>query len=248
MNEHEQIRYSRQILLNQIGEEGQQKLLNARVLIVGAGGLGVPVASYLAASGIGHIGIADSDHIELSNLHRQVAYAESDIGLSKAHQLKKRLLENNPSLSIDTYEHLTSDNITETIQTYDLVADGCDNFPTRFLVNQACVKQIKPLVSVGLSRFDAQIMAFEGGGQPCYQCLVPVAPNQDVAQGCIEGGILGPVAGLFGSWQALEVIKQVLKLPQRLQNQMLMIDALNNRNQPMSLSANTHCPCCGENH
>lgn len=245
LSDSQQIRFARQVLLPQVGEEGQLELQKSRVLIVGAGGLGVPVASYLAAAGIGHLGLADGDRIEASNLHRQVAYATVDIGEHKNIILKQQLLKNNPQADVQLYGHVDALTIDKILQSYDLIVDACDNFPTRFLVNEASVRYEKPLVSVALSRFDGQIMAFQGSA-PCYRCLVPNIPNEYTSQGCIEGGILGPVAGLFGCWQALEVIKQLLKLEGRLRGQLLMVDLTNNRQQILNITPSARCPVCGE--
>lgn len=245
LTDSQQVRFARQILLDEVGERGQLKLQNAKVLIVGAGGLGVPMATYLASVGIGHLGLADGDIIEYSNLHRQVAYATEDVGLNKTAQLKQRLLSNNPNTEIIEYPRLDANNALEIISQYDLVADGCDNFPSRYLINEVCVKTKTPLVATALSKYDGQIMAFTGGA-PCYQCLMGHMSNSDYSQGCVEGGILGPVAGIFGCWQALEVIKQLLNMPSRLNAQVLIVDVMNNRNRNISFGANPQCSVCGE--
>lgn len=243
LSDEDLARYARQILLDNIGETGQQKLLNARVLVVGVGGLGVPLATYLAAAGVGYIGLADGDTVDNTNLHRQVAYGPDDIGKPKTEILKKRLLENNPNIVVVEHPRLTENNAEQIITMYDLLADGCDNFPTRYLVNKVCVKTMTPMVATALSRFDGQIMAFTGSS-PCYHCLVGDVPDKHAAQGCVEGGIIGPVAGMFGCWQALEVIKQLLDMPSRLVSQMLMVDALNNRHHLLTFKGNPSCPVC----
>jgi len=244
LSDNDTIRYARQVLLDAVGETGQNQLLSSSVLIVGAGGLGVPLATYLAAAGVGCIGLADSDTVEYTNLHRQVAYGPDDVGKSKTACLKKRLLENNPNVVVTEHPRLTKENAEQIMSAYDLVADGCDNYPTRFLVNAACVKTGTTLVATALSRFDGQIMAFNGGS-PCYQCLVGNMPDQHTAQGCVDGGIVGPVAGMFGCWQALEIIKQLLKMSSRLTSQLLMVDVINNRNHSIKIKANPQCPVCG---
>lgn len=244
LTEEQFIRYSRQILLDEIGEEGQERLLGARVLVVGAGGLGVPVASYLAAAGVVTLGIADGDKVMLSNLHRQIAYTVADIGEPKTTRLARRLKENNPEVKLTEHPRLCADNIGEIVASYDLVADGCDNFPTRYLVNAACVQARKPLVSAALSRFTGELAAFTPRG-PCYQCVFPQMPDRYEAQGCVEGGILGPMAGLLGCWQALEVLKQILKLPGRLDSEILIFDGLGYVSRRIRLRNEVSCPACG---
>ncbi|MEO8332009.1 MAG: HesA/MoeB/ThiF family protein [Gallionella sp.] len=238
------VRYARQILLPEVGEDGQQRLAAASVLIVGAGGLGVPVASYLAAAGVGRLGMADGDTVALSNLPRQVAYATADIGLSKVVWLAASLSENNPNVEVECYGYLTGDNVGEIIATYDLVADCCDNFPTRYLVNSACVRQGKPLVSAALSRYSGQLAVFVPGAG-CYQCMVPDSPDNETVQGCVEGGILGPLAGLLGCWQAFEVLKQLMGLQPDMAGNMLLVDALDWRTQTIRIAKNVDCPVCG---
>lgn len=239
-------RYARQILLDDVGEEGQERLRAARVLVVGAGGLGVPVASYVAAAGVGTVGIADGDTIAVSNLPRQIAYTPSDLGLSKTERLRERLLSNNPDVAIVEHPRLTRDNVEGIVAQYELVADGCDNFPTRYLVNAACVQARKPLVSGALSRFTGELAVFVPHG-PCYQCLFPKMPDRQQTQGCVEGGILGPMAGLLGCWQALEVLKQMLGIPGRLENELLIIDGLNHVTRRIRLRKDSDCPTCGGN-
>lgn len=239
-------RYARQILLDEVGEDGQEQLRASRVLVVGAGGLGVPVASYLAAAGVGTVGIADSDRIAVSNLPRQIAYASSQIGDAKTDRLRERMLANNPDAIVVEHPRLAPDNIHAIVAQYDLVADGCDNFPTRYLVNAACVRARKPLVSGALSRFTGELAVFVPHG-PCYQCLFPKMPDLQQTQGCVEGGILGPMAGLLGCWQALEVLKQMLGIPGRLENELLIIDGLNHVTRRIRLRKDSDCPTCGGN-
>lgn len=244
LTDTETVRYSRQLLLQEVGESGQEQLKAARVLVVGAGGLGVPASLYLGACGIGHLGLADGDRIEATNLHRQVVYPHDALGSSKTQQLQIALLRNNPLISVSRYERLTQDTAGPLIRDYDWVVDGSDNFPTRYLINSACQQESVPLVTAALSHFDAQIMVFRPGG-PCYHCLVPEPPDSYQAQGCVEGGILGPFAGLAGTWLALEVVKQILTLPSRLKQEMLLFDGLNNRLLTIRLTNNEECPTCG---
>jgi molybdopterin/thiamine biosynthesis adenylyltransferase len=244
-NDASLMRYARQILLPEVGEEGQQRLANAHVLIIGAGGLGVPVASYLAAAGVGKLGIADGDTVGLSNLPRQVAYGTSDIGQRKVELLSDIVRTNNPNVQVESYGYLTKDNVDNLVATYDLVADCCDNFPTRYLVNAACVQYGKPLVSAALSRYSGQLGVFLPG-EGCYQCMVPDSPDNDVVQGCVEGGILGPLAGLLGCWQAFEVLKRLIGLQPDMGGNLLLVDALDWRTQKITLTKDTKCPVCGE--
>lgn len=245
LNDTQLTRYARQILLDEVGEEGQERLQAARVLVVGAGGLGVPVASYLAAAGVGTVGIADGDAIAASNLPRQIAYAQSEIGGSKTERLKRRLLSNNPDAIVVEHPRLAADNIHDIVARYDLIADGCDNFPTRYLVNIACVQARKPLVSGALSRFTGQLAAFAPGG-PCYQCVFPEMPDHAPVQGCVDGGILGPMAGLLGCWQALEVLKQLLDLPGRLDGELMIFDGLAYRNRRIRFDRAPACLTCAD--
>ncbi|ARU31785.1 hypothetical protein CAP31_08895 [Sulfuriferula sp. AH1] len=238
------IRYARQILLPDVGEAGQERLSNARVLIVGAGGLGVPVASYLGAAGVGVIGIADGDTVALSNLPRQVAYADKDVGARKTAQLKANIVGNNPLVEVVEHTYLTEQNVRSIVADYDIVADCSDNFPTRYLVNAACMDLGKTLVFAALSRFSGQLAVFSPLVS-CYQCMVPEPPDSEVAQSCVEGGILGPVAGLVGCWQALEVLKQILGLKPNMQGMLMLLDSLDNRTHMICLTKNPACPVCG---
>lgn len=198
-------------MLPELGDAGQQKLLAARVLVIGAGGLGSAVISYLAAAGIGHLGIADDDRVELSNLARQILHETGDIGRLKVESANDRVAEINPEVQVSTYPFaITAENVADIIARYDVVADGCDNFATRFAVNAACVKLGKPLVSAAIAGWQGQLMTVLPDG-PCYQCLVhPDAPE---ANTCLETGVIGPLCGVMGSLQALEVIRCVLGQP-----------------------------------
>lgn len=245
LDDAQQVRYARQILLEEVGESGQAQLLAAKVLLVGAGGLGVPVAAYLGAAGIGMLGLADSDLVDRSNLPRQVAYSELDIGYPKTHRLKARILDNNPEVQVMTHPQLTTENAYAVISAYDWIVDGSDNFPTRYLLNTVCAHQKKTLISCALTRFTGQLAVFHPGGA-CYQCLVPRLPNADATLGCVDGGVLGPVAGLLGCWQALETLKQILRLPSRLQEELLLFDVMNNSSHRIRMRKNASCPVCGE--
>ncbi len=210
MNLDQQRRYARQIMLPEIGEAGQQTLLNTRVLVIGAGGLGSALISYLAAAGVGHLGIIDHDRVELSNLARQIIHESGDIGRLKVESAADRIAELNPDVRVTPYAHpLTAENAQELIAAYDIIADGCDNFATRFIVNAACVALQKPLVSASIAGFHGQVMTITG--TPCYQCFV--SPDAPEANTCRESGVIGPLAGIIGSMQALEVIRVALGTP-----------------------------------
>jgi adenylyltransferase/sulfurtransferase len=213
MDNQNLLRYSRQILLPEVGEEGQQKLLNATVLLVGIGGLGSPSAMYLAAAGIGHLIIADFDQVELSNLQRQVIHHTDDIGRDKVQSAKVKMLAINPNVKITTLTNLNEDNINKWVKKCDVVLDGTDNFDTRFKINQACVAQHIALVSAAVIRFEGQLSVFKGyeKDQPCYQCLYPSTGNND--ENCVDNGILAPVAGMLGTMQALQGVKNNARSP-----------------------------------
>ncbi len=221
-------RYSRNILLPSIGEAGQQKLLSSRVLVVGAGGLGSATISYLAAAGVGHIGIADGDRVELSNLQRQILFEQGDISRLKVEAARDRVEELNPDVKITTYAYdLNAANIAEIISNYDIVADGCDNFETRFIVADACAAQQKTLVSAAVKGFEGQLSTFKpylGEPHPSYRCFVPEIPPE--ANNCTETGVIGAVCGILGSMQAVEIIKELLGLEEGLSGVLLRYDAL----------------------
>ena len=207
MNDQDLLRYSRQIMLPQIGSEGQESLLNSTMLLIGMGGLGSPSAMYLAASGVGHLIIADFDQVELSNLQRQIVHHTDDIGKDKVDSAKAKMVAINPNIKVTTIKDLNENNLNSWISEVDVVLDGTDNFDTRFKVNKACVDEKKPLVSAAVIRFEGQLSVFKGyeKHQPCYQCLYSVEGNSD--ENCVENGILAPVAGVMGSLQALQAIK-----------------------------------------
>ncbi len=241
-------RYVRNITLPEIGEEGQGILLKSKVLIIGAGGLGSPLALYLASAGIGTIGIVDNDKVDISNLQRQIIYKTLDIGKKKPLAAKERILELNPNINIFAHNlRLNENNIDEIIKFYDIIADGSDNFATRFTVNNACFRHKKPLISAAVTGFIAQIYSFKpylDALQPCYQCIYEKLPDRNATPNCINFGVLGSVAGIAGSWQASEIIKEILNIGQSLAGHMLVIDALYANIKKVKINKNPNCPCC----
>ena len=242
-------RYSRQLILPGIGGKGQRKLAEARVFIMGAGGLGSPAALYLAAAGVGTIGLADFDRVELHNLQRQILHRTPDVGLLKVESGKRTLESLNPEVKVKTYsERITSSNIRETIRDYDLVLDGSDNFPTRFLVNDACFFEKKTLISGAILRFDGQLSTFNPhAGGPCYRCLFPEPPPPGTVPSCQEAGVLGAVAGIIGLLQANEALKEILGLGESMAGRLLMFNALNPSFDEVKFQRNPQCLLCGEN-
>lgn len=240
-------RYSRQILLPRIGGRGQEKLFQAKVLIIGAGGLGSPCAFYLAAAGVGKLGIVDSDKVELNNLQRQILHTTEGVGTSKAESAKLRLNKLNPDVEVIPYQlRLNSSNIREIIKDYDLVVDGSDNFPTRYLVNDACVLSRKPLFHAGILRFDGQAITIIPFESACYRCVFPEPPPPGLVPSCQEAGILGVVAGILGLIQANEVLKYILGIGELLTNQLLIFDALTSNFRKVKAHRNPNCPICSE--
>jgi len=240
-------RYSRHFLLPEVGEEGQAKLLKAKVFMVGAGGLGSPSAYYLAAAGVGTLGIVDNDVVDLSNLQRQILHTNDRIGMPKTESAKLTLQALNPDVRIIPYqEKLTSQNIMEIIKDYDIVVDGCDNFPTRYLVNDACVLAKKPNVHGSIFQFDGQVSVFYPGKGPCYRCLYPEPPPPEMAPSCAEAGVLGVLPGLIGTIQALETIKLILGKGDSLVGRLLCFNTLTMEITTLNLKADPACPMCGE--
>ena len=238
-------RYARHIILKQVGGAGQQKLLSSRVLVIGAGGLGSPVILYLAAAGVGTIGIIDDDEVSLSNLQRQIIHSTDQIGQSKTASAKRMIRQINPGVTVRTYpERLLPDNAEHIMADYDIIADGCDNFDTRFLINDICLKLKKPFVSAALSQFDGQISTFKGylADKPCYRCLVPDHPGN--VGNCAEAGILGAVAGVLGSLQAVEVLKELLDLGDSLAGKLMLYDALGSNSRSIRLPKDPGCKAC----
>jgi adenylyltransferase/sulfurtransferase len=241
-------RYSRQIILPNIGGKGQEKLLNAKVLIIGAGGLGSPAALYLASAGVGRIGIVDSDKVELNNLQRQILHSTKDVGRAKVESARDRINAINEDVKVITYHlRLTSENILEIIKDYDIVVDGSDNFPTRYLVNDACVLSKKPLSHGGIFRFDGQAITIIPGESACYRCLFPEPPPPGLVPSCQEAGILGVVAGIIGTIQANEVLKYILGIGNLLTGKLLVFNALDSSFRQVRVPKDPKCPVCGEN-
>lgn len=251
MNYDEKIRYARNIILPQIGEAGQEKLLSSKVLVLGAGGLGSPLILYLAASGVGTIGIIDNDKVALSNLQRQIIHESSDIGRAKVSSASDSVSYLNPDVNVITYdERINEDNIDHIISEYDIVADGCDNFETRFLVNESCFKNHKTLVSAAILGFSGQLYSFKpyiAGDNPCYNCIYPEMPPSDVVPSCSEAGIIGSVAGIMGSWQATEVIKEIVGFGESLSGSMIVFDALTASSKKVKVHRDSECICCSKN-
>lgn len=239
-------RYSRQMILQEVGAEGQRRLLQAKVLVVGAGGLGSPASIYLAAAGVGTIGIIDADRIDRSNLHRQVLHFDRDVGRSKTRSAKEHLEALNPDVTV--IEHptlLDSSNALEIISGYDLVVNGCDNFPTRYLVNDACVLLKKPLVDASILRFEGQATVFLPG-QGCYRCLFAKPPPPGSVPSCAEAGIVGALAGHMGTLQAMEAVKVLLGVGETLAGRMLLYDALRAEYRTVRWRKDPDCPVCGD--
>lgn len=245
-------RYARHVILEEIGEEGQARLLAARVLVVGAGGLGSPLLLYLAAAGIGHIGIVDDDRVDLSNLQRQVIHGVADIGRPKTASAIDAIRRLNPEIEIVAHEQrLNGANVAALIQPYDLVADGCDNFATRFILADACLAAGKTVVSAALLRFDGQLSVFKphlGPPHPCFRCLHPIAPSDEAMPRCETAGILGALAGTMGTLQATEVVKELLGLGDSLSGRLLIYDALSTEFRKIRLPRRPDCPGCGQAH
>jgi molybdopterin/thiamine biosynthesis adenylyltransferase/rhodanese-related sulfurtransferase/molybdopterin converting factor small subunit len=243
----EVLRYSRHLLLPEVGVAGQRKLKAARVLTIGAGGLGSPLSLYLAAAGVGTIGIVDFDSVDLTNLQRQIVHGTSTLGHSKLESAKARLTDLNPNVSVETHEtRLTSENALDLIREYDIVVDGTDNFPTRYLVNDACVLLGKPNVYGSIFRFEGQASLFYAKEGPCYRCLYSEPPPPGLVPSCAEGGVLGVLPGIIGSIQALETIKWIIGAGDLLVGRLLLFDALKLRFRELKLRKDPNCPICGE--
>ena len=254
-SEDEIRRYSRHILLQEVGGNGQAMLKAAKVLVIGAGGLGSPLALYLAAAGVGTIGIVDDDHVEISNLQRQIAHTTARIGVGKAASAAQAALAINPEVRIETHPfRLNADNAAELIARYDIVCDGTDNFGTRFLVSDACVLGRRTLVSAAVLRFEGQLSVFKPHAHapgepagPCYRCLYHEAPPDGMVPTCSEAGVLGAVTGVMGTLQATEVLKEILGIGETLSGRLLIWDALATRFRTVRLRADPQCRSCGPN-
>jgi len=240
-------RYSRHLLLPEIGMKGQEKLKAASVLVVGAGGLGSPLLMYLAAAGVGRIGLVEFDVVEQSNLQRQILFSDSDVGRSKTEAATERIRALNPLIEVEPHEtRLTRENALEIISQYDLVADGTDNFATRYLVNDASVLTGRPNVYASIFRFDGQVSVFGVPDGPCYRCLYPEPPPAGLVPSCAEGGVLGVLPGIVGSIQAVEVIKWITGIGETLTGRLLLFDALSMHFKTLTLRRDPNCPVCGD--
>ena len=248
MDSEEQVtRYSRHILLPEVGGKGQQKIGQARVLIVGAGGLGSPAAFYLAAAGIGTIGLIDGDVVDLSNLQRQVIHHTDDVGRLKVESAKTKILALNPHVAVEThFSRLTAENALDVIGRYDIVLDGVDNFPAKFLINDACFFARKPLVHGGILRFDGRVFTILPGKSACYRCVFKQPPPPGMVASCQEAGVIGALAGVIGTIQVTEVLKLILGRGRLLTDRLLDYDARLTRFREIKIKKNPKCPLCGE--
>lgn len=241
-------RYSRHLIIPEMGVEGQKRLKNAKVLFIGAGGLGSPALLYLAAAGVGTIGIVEFDEVDASNLQRQVIHNTSRIGTPKTSSARQTIEELNPDVNVVEYNfHLNADNILEVIEDYDVIVDGADNFPVRYLLNDASVRLKKPVVSASILSFDGQISTFVPYEGPCYRCLYPTPPPPELAPSCSANGVLGAMAGQMGLLQANEVLKLVLGIGEPLVGRLLLYDALGTRFTELKVRRDPECPICGPN-
>jgi molybdopterin/thiamine biosynthesis adenylyltransferase/rhodanese-related sulfurtransferase len=241
-------RYSRHLIIPEVGMEGQLKLKSGKALVIGAGGLGSPLALYLAAAGVGTVGIVDFDTVELTNLQRQILHSTETLGRSKSDSARERLTALNPDVAVETYNmRLTSDNALDILRAYDVVVDGTDNFPTRYLVNDACVLLGKPNVYGSIFRFEGQASVFAVPGGPCYRCLYPEPPPPGTVPSCAEGGVLGVLPGVIGVIQATEVVKLLLGIGEPLVGRLLLYDALRMDFREFKVSQDPACPICGPN-
>jgi len=248
LSEEQFRRYARHLILDEVGEEGQEKLLQSRVLVIGAGGLGSPLLMYLAAAGVGTIGIVDNDRVDITNLQRQIVHATQRIGDLKVESAKESLARINDGIALELHPvRLDADNAADLISGYGLVADGSDNFATRYLLNDLCTRLKKPLVAAALSPFEGQLSTFKaylGDGHPCYRCLFREPPPPGMVPRCEEAGILGAVAGVVGTLQAVEVLKEILGLGDSLDGTLLIYDALKVRFHRIRIAKDPDCPTC----
>ena len=240
-------RYSRHIILQEVGVKGQKKLLNASVLIIGAGGLGAPAALYLAAAGVGTIGIVDADEVDLSNLQRQVIHTTNDVGQAKVKSAAETMEAINPDVTVKTYRtFVDSSNIMDLIKDYDFIIDGTDNFPAKFLINDACVMAEKPFSHAGIIRFKGQLMTYVPGEGPCYRCVFKNPPPKDAVPTCKQAGVIGAMGGVIGSLQAMEAIKYIIGKGDLLTGKLLTYDALKMEFHTIKLPKDDHCAVCGD--
>ena len=241
-------RYSRHIILEEVGGVGQEKLLQSKVLIVGAGGLGAPAGLYLAAAGVGVIGIIDADKVELTNLQRQIIHHTDDLGVRKVDSAKNKMLAINPDITVKTYQKWAmAANIREIVREYDFVIDGTDNFPAKFLINDACYFEKIPFSHAGILRFEGQLMTIVPGQSTCYRCVFNSPPPEGSVPSCSQAGVLGVLAGVIGSLQATEAIKHILGIGKLLTDELLTYNALTMDFRKINLKRNPQCPICGEN-
>jgi sulfur-carrier protein adenylyltransferase/sulfurtransferase len=247
LSKDEILRYSRHLIMPEVGMQGQLKLKQAKVLLVGTGGLGAPLGLYLAAAGVGRIGLVDFDTVDYTNLQRQVLFGTSDVGRPKIEAAASHLRNLNPEIQVDQFEtRLTSENALDILKDYDIVVDGTDNFPTRYLVNDACVLLGKPNVYGSIFRFEGQITVFGHPGGPCYRCLYPEPPPPGLVPSCAEGGVLGVLPGIVGTIQAAETLKLIIGVGEALIGRLLLFDALSMTFRALKLRKNPQCPVCGE--
>lgn len=240
-------RYSRHIILQEVGVKGQKKLINASVLIIGAGGLGAPAALYLAAAGVGTIGIVDADEVDLSNLQRQVIHTTNDVGKAKVKSAAETMEAINPDVTVKTYRtFVDSTNIMDLIKDYDFIIDGTDNFPAKFLINDACVMAGKPFSHAGIIRFKGQLMTYVPGEGPCYRCVFKNPPPKDAVPTCKQAGVIGAMGGVIGSLQAMEAIKYIIGKGELLTGKLLTYDALKMEFHTIKLPKDHHCAVCGD--
>src|SRR5947209_731599 len=247
LSPQEVARYSRHLIMPEVGMEGQKRLKASSILLIGAGGLGSPLALYLAAAGVGRLGLVDFDVVDFSNLQRQVLHGTPDVGRPKLHSAKDRLAAINPEVRVDLYEtRISRDNALDLLRPYDIVIDGTDNFPTRYLVNDACVLLGKPNIYGSIFRFDGQASVFYPGKGPCYRCLYPEPPPPGEVPSCAEGGVLGILPGLVGCIQATEAVKLILGKGEPLVGRLLLYDALQMSFREFKVRRNPKCPMCGD--
>jgi sulfur-carrier protein adenylyltransferase/sulfurtransferase len=248
LSNEEILRYSRHLIMQEVGMEGQLKLKNAKVLLIGTGGLGAPLGLYLAAAGVGKLGLVDFDVVDFTNLQRQVTFGTSDVGKHKSAAAQARLSNLNPDIEVLSFEtQLTSGNALELFKDFDIIVDGTDNFPTRYLVNDACILLGKPNVYGSIFRFEGQATVFGTPAGPCYRCLYPEPPPPGLVPSCAEGGVLGVLPGIVGSIQAMETIKLILGAGDSLAGRLLLFDALGMKFRELKLRKNPDCPMCGKN-
>ncbi len=246
--EEQLIRYSRHIILSEVGGKGQKKIGKARVLVIGAGGLGSPIALYLAAAGIGKMGIIDADTVDLTNLQRQILHHTQDVGRPKVDSAAEKIKDLNPDVDVVTYQkYLDAENALEIYADYDYVIDGTDNFPAKFLINDAAFFSKKPLIHGGILRFDGQLFTIIPGESACYRCIFPELPPQGIVPSCQEAGVLGALAGLIGTLQATEVIKLILGIGNPLTNRILAYHGLETLFREIKIKKSPDCPLCGSN-